>query len=152
MDDMKAINPAIIDEYRRTSGKLSGVFDGVPVLLLTTTGRRSGTPHTTPLGYIEDDGGFVVVASAGGAAADPDWYRNLAETGSATIQVGAEQSRVSPTVALGPERQRLFDRLAEALPPLAGYVQIARRTIPVVILTPDATPSGGATQSGASVA
>ena len=134
--DMKALNPAVIDEYRRTGGRLSGDLAGLPVLLLTTTGRRTSRPITNPLGYVEDAGRFVVAASAGGAPSDPDWYRNLMAAPSVTVEVGTTRRRAEATIANGSDRERLFSRLAEALPGMADYAATAGREIPVVILTP----------------
>lgn len=133
---VKQSNPAIIDEYRRSGGTLSGVLAGLPVLLLTTTGRTSGRPHTTPLGYVSDGVRLVVAASAAGAPEDPDWYRNLVASPTVTVEVGTDTFTAEAAVATGTDRDRYFDQLAAALPPLAGYAAGAGREIPVVVLTP----------------
>jgi deazaflavin-dependent oxidoreductase (nitroreductase family) len=135
--DLKSINPAVIEEYRRSGGSLTGPMAGLPVLLLTTTGRRSGGSHTVPLGYVQDGAGFVVAASAGGAPADPDWYRNLSASPTVAVEVGADRYRAHARRATGPDRDRLFDRLAATLPGLADYAVSAGREIPVVVLTPE---------------
>jgi deazaflavin-dependent oxidoreductase (nitroreductase family) len=137
--DMKAINPGVIEEYRRTGGRLSGELGAMPVLLLTTTGRRSGTAHTTPLGYVEDGARFVVAASAAGSAVDPDWYRNLVASPSVTVEVGADSRTVRATVARGAERDRLFERLTATLPGMAQYAAASGREVPVVVLNPEQT-------------
>lgn len=134
--DMSAINPEVIDEYRRTGGVLSGEMAGLPVLLLTTTGRRSGESRTTPLGYIEDRGRFVVGAAAGGAPSDPDWYHNLVAYPSVTVEVGWDAHAAEATVTTGPERDRLFERLASTLPGMRDHGATVEREIPVVVLTP----------------
>ena len=133
--DMRAINPAVIAEYRRSRGRLSGDMAALPVLLLTTTGRRTGERHTTPLGYVEDDGRYVVAASAGGAPSDPDWYRNLVASPRVTVEAGPDAWAAVATVADGPDRVHLFDRLAATLPGMADYAATAGREIPVVVLT-----------------
>lgn len=134
--DMTTINPGVVEEYRRGGGRLSGELASLPVLLLTTTGRRSGRPHTTPLGYITDGPRFVVAASAGGAPSDPDWYRNFVATPSATIEVGSRTHSVDATVVAGNYRAGLFDRLARTLTGMASYAANVLREIPVVVLTP----------------
>jgi len=134
---MKAINVGVIEEYRRSGGSLSGDLAELPVLLLTTRGRRTGAAHVTPLGYIEDGDGYVVVGSAGGAPSDPDWCRNLVATPAVTVEVGAAAYPARATVAAGPERQRLFDRLEAALPGMAKYAEASGRQVPVVVLTPE---------------
>jgi deazaflavin-dependent oxidoreductase (nitroreductase family) len=133
--DMRAINPGVITEYRRSGGRLSGERAGLPVLLLTTTGRRTGEPHTTPLGYVEDEGRHVVAASAGGAPSDPDWYRNLVASPRVSIEVGAGAWAAVATIAVEPDRQHLFDRLASTLPGMSDYATAAGREIPVVVLS-----------------
>jgi len=137
--DMRTINPMVIAEYRRSGGALSGDMAGLPVLLVTTTGRRSGKPHTTPLGYIEDDNRFVVAASAGGAPSDPDWYRNLVASSSVTVEVGSYTYAAEATITTGAERDRLFDRLASTLPGMADHANTSGRVIPVAVLIPRRT-------------
>jgi deazaflavin-dependent oxidoreductase (nitroreductase family) len=134
--DMTAINPGVIAEYRRTGGTLSGDLAALPVLLLTTTGRRSGRAHTTPLGYITDGERFVVAASAGGSPSDPDWYRNLTASPSVTVEVGADRYAAHAAVATGTDHDRLLGRLAATLPGMADYAATVARRIPVVVLTP----------------
>lgn len=134
MPDMRAINTAVIDEFRRSGGALSGKMAGRPILLLTTTGRTSGTPHTTPLVFVDDGGRRVVVASNGGARTEPDWYRNLLASPNATVEVGTITIDAVASVTAGTERARLFDQLTATFPEIADYVTSAGREIPVVVL------------------
>ena len=124
--------------YGATGGRLGGRVAGASVLLLTTTGRRSGKRRTTPLLYVQDAGRYVVVASVGGAPKHPAWYLNLRDNPAATIQVGARSIDVSATTASTEERKRLW---ALATQMYAGYDDYQARTsreIPVVVLTPAA--------------
>lgn len=134
--DMKDINPHVIADFRANGGQLSGDMTGLPVLLLTTIGRRSGAEHTTPLGYIEHGGAYVVAASAGGAPSNPDWYHNLVADPTASIEVGTREHQAIARTATSDLRAELFDALATSLPGLADYARSAGREIPVVVLTP----------------
>lgn len=135
MPDMRTINPTVIAEYRHSGGTLTGSLAGLPVLLLTTTGRRSGRPHTTPLGYIADGDRFVVAASAGGARTDPDWYRNLLAMPAVTVELGTVTWPGTAEPVAGAGRGRLFGILAARLPGMAEYATAAGRPIPIVTLT-----------------
>jgi len=142
MTDIREINPAAIAQYRASGDVLSGPMEGFPVLPLTTTGRRSGRPHTTPLGFVEHGGRLVVAASAGGAATDPDWYRNLVASPVVIVEVGASTWAGVAEVVVGTERTRLFERLAAALPGMAEYATSAGRAIAVVALSPTEASGG----------
>jgi len=122
--------------YRLTSGRIGGRWGRARVLLLTTTGRRSGRRRTTPLLYIEDAGKYVVMATNDGAARHPGWYRNLASRPEAMVQTGAGTFAVGMTTAGAEECERLWPLLADAY---ANYERDRKRTsreIPVVILKP----------------
>jgi len=134
MMDMREMNQAVIAEHRRTGGQVTGELAGIPVLLLTTTGRRSGRPHTTPLGFVDDGGRLFVAGSNAGSPTHPNWYRNLLVTPSATVEVDGRTVDVTAVELHGDERDRAFERLKAALPPMADYEAIAGRTIPVVAL------------------
>jgi deazaflavin-dependent oxidoreductase (nitroreductase family) len=132
-------NRRLIDEFRATGGKVGGSYEGAPLLLLTTTGARSGRPHTTPLIYLEDgpfeDGGrLAVFATKGGAPRNPDWYHNLVALPDATIELGEETLAVRATVAAGEERDELLATQASRRPHFAELVASTTRQIPVVIL------------------
>jgi deazaflavin-dependent oxidoreductase (nitroreductase family) len=109
------------------------------MLLLTTTGRRTGESHTVPLLYLEDDGRYVVFASWGGRDRHPEWYLNLLADPNAAVQVRGRQRPVTSLPAAAGERERLWARGKSAFSGYADYEAKTERTIPVVILDPDAT-------------
>src|SRR5574341_1013026 len=122
--------------YRLTDGKFGGRVQGLRVLLLTTTGRKTGKKRTTPLGYFEDDGSYVIIGSNAGFETHPAWFLNLKSNPRATIQVKDRQFQVNAEIA-GPEkRERLWARLIELAPSYANYAKRTRREIPLVILRP----------------
>ncbi|MBL7497237.1 nitroreductase family deazaflavin-dependent oxidoreductase [Frankia sp. CNm7] len=114
------------------NGELS---EGVPTLLLTTTGRRSGQPRRTALIYGQDGGDYVIVASVGGAPKHPLWYLNLTADPAVTVQVGADVFEATARVATPDEKARLWPRMVEVWPPYADYQKRTDRDIPVVLLT-----------------
>jgi deazaflavin-dependent oxidoreductase (nitroreductase family) len=109
---------------------------GVHTLLLTTTGRRTGTKRRTPLIYDRDGEDYVVVASVGGSAKHPSWYLNLSANPQVEIQVGDELYEAVARTAAGDERTRLWETMNEIWPYYAGYQKKTKREIPVVVLTP----------------
>ncbi|CAL9484829.1 nitroreductase/quinone reductase family protein [Streptomyces sp. enrichment culture] len=128
-------NQRVIDEFRARHGRVGGPFEGGRLLLLTTTGARSGRPHTTPVGYLPDGGERVlVIASAGGAPHHPDWYHNLLAHPEVTVETGTFTYRARAVPLTGAERDRAFARAVEAEPGWAEYQEKAGRTIPVVAL------------------
>jgi deazaflavin-dependent oxidoreductase (nitroreductase family) len=128
-------NQQIIEEFRANNGRVGGYFEGARLLLLTTTGARSGTPHTTPVGYLPDgDGRLMVIASAGGAPRHPDWYHNLAAHPRATIDDGGFTYEARARILAGGERDRAFARAVESDSGWAEYQAKTERVIPVVIL------------------
>ena len=138
MPDMSEFNRAIIEEFRANGGKVGGSFEGAHVLLLTSTGAKSGQRRTTPLMYMPDGERMVIFASKGGAPTNPAWYHNLRANPSATVEVGADTVDVDAAVTSGEERERLFKRQAELYPQFAEYAEKTTREIPVVALTPGA--------------
>ena len=136
MPDMNDFNRAIIEEFRANDGKVGGPFEGAPVLLLSTTGAKSGERRTTPVMYLPDGERMVIFASKGGAPTNPAWYHNLVANPSATVEVGADTVDVDATVTSGEERGRLFDRQAELYPQFKDYAEKTSREIPVVALSP----------------
>ncbi|HEY8775291.1 MAG TPA: nitroreductase family deazaflavin-dependent oxidoreductase [Gaiellaceae bacterium] len=120
--------------YRLTGGKVGGRLGKLPVLLLTTTGRKSGRPRTQPLVYTQVGDGYAVIASKGGAAQHPLWYLNLREDPSAAVTVGRETRKVRARDAEGGERERLWRTLADLYPGYERYAQKTSRRIPVVVL------------------
>lgn len=108
----------------------------LPVLLLTTTGRKSGEKRTLPLIYKKVGDGFVIIASKGGAPSHPAWYLNLAAEPNCEIQVAHDHFRVQARTAEGAERDSLWQQLVEIYPPYTDYQEATSRKIPVVVLDP----------------
>ena len=135
MNDPNEWNKAIIEEFRANDGKVGGYFAGMPLLLLHTTGAKSGEPRINPTAYIVDGERLVVVASKGGAPTHPDWYHNLVANPEVKVEVGTEQFAALATVAEEPERTQLYDKMAALNPGFAEYQRKTTRIIPVVILT-----------------
>lgn len=134
MSDYQAFNRALIAEFRANEGKVGGQFAGRPLLLLSTTGARSGQIRTSPLAYTTDGERYVIIASKGGAPTHPDWYHNLVANPIVTVEVGTEQFEARATITEGEERTRLFNQMAEQMPGFAEYQRKAERQIPVVVL------------------
>ena len=120
--------------YERSDGRL-GAWAGLPTLLLTVTGRKSGNPFTTPLVYFEDGGRYVVVGSDGAARNDPQWWKNLKVNPSATVRVGRDKFPATASLATGDERARLWERGGDVNPMWKRYQTRTERELPVVILT-----------------
>jgi deazaflavin-dependent oxidoreductase (nitroreductase family) len=131
-------NQAIIDEFHANEGRVGGFFEGATMLLLHTTGRRTGREHVTPVVYLPDGDRWVVIGSKGGAPADPDWVRNLEADPDATIEVGTETIPVRATEVLreGPTWESLYRRQVERRPGFAEYLVKTEgiRRIPVIVL------------------
>ncbi|HEY1449528.1 MAG TPA: nitroreductase family deazaflavin-dependent oxidoreductase [Solirubrobacteraceae bacterium] len=121
--------------YRETDGERGYRWRGTTILLLATTGRRSGEQRTTPLIHRTDGDRWVIVASKGGAPEHPSWYENLLADPHASIQVKGEQIPVTASTATGDERSRLWSLLAEVWPAYDDYQTKTDREIPVVVLT-----------------
>ena len=132
--DFKAFNERLIREYRANDGRITGMFAGAPILLLTTTGAKSGRAHVSPLAYTTDAGRLVVIASKGGAPTHPDWFHNLLANPEVTVELGAETFTARASVPEGDERQRLYDQQAAQMPNFAEYQRNTARQIPVVVL------------------
>jgi F420H(2)-dependent quinone reductase len=129
--------------YRATGGRVGGRIVGGPVLLLTTTGRKSGKKRTVPLLYLDDGENLVLVASNGGAPVHPTWWLNLRANPEATVEVGREKLRVRAEEASPREKGRLWPKLVEMY---GGYETYRRRTdreIPVVLMKPIGEVSQG---------
>ena len=120
--------------YRATGGKIGGRMVSSPVLLLITTGRRTGEQRTTPLLYLQDGDGYAIVASNGGTSGHPAWWLNLEADPEAKIEIGGKKIRVRSSEAMGEERRRLWERLVGMYPAYEDYQRRTDRTIPVVCL------------------
>ncbi|MEV0594408.1 nitroreductase/quinone reductase family protein [Nonomuraea cavernae] len=130
-------NQQIIEEFRANRGEVGGPFEGARLLLLTTTGSRSGARHTVPLGYLHDGGGrMLVIASAGGAPHHPAWFHNLRANPKVTVETGVFTIEAEAVVLHGEERDRLFANAVEADAGWADYQVKSGRILPVVALTP----------------
>jgi deazaflavin-dependent oxidoreductase (nitroreductase family) len=124
-----------VRRYRETGGKVGHIWrEGSTILLLTTTGRTSGEPRTTPLIYAEDDGRYVIVASKGGAPEHPGWYRNIEKTPVVELQINDEVFPARARTASGDERERLWRKANEVWPHYDEYALKTDREIPVVVL------------------
>jgi len=121
--------------YRRTSGRLTGTIGRIPMLLLTTTGRKTGRPRTTPLFYLPDGDRLVLVASYAGDDRHPQWLNNLIADPAVTVQIGGESRRMRATVAPPDEKARLWRRVVELYQGYDSYQRRTSRDIPLVILT-----------------
>ena len=132
--DRKAFNEALIQEFRANGGKVGGRFEGRPVVILTTTGRKSGRKITSPLVYLQDGERRLIFASKAGAPANPDWYHNLVVNPDVTVEVGTETYEAEAVVITGEERDRLYAKQVEAAPIFGEYQQKTSRIIPVVSL------------------
>ena len=140
--------------YRFSGGRIGATLGGMPMLLLTTWGRRSGILRTTPLLYLPVDNVFVLVASNGGARQHPTWWFNLQHRPEALIQIGPARGRVRTAQASPAERQRFWPLLLQVYPPYADYQARTDREIPLVVLHPidvdlyRNVPAGYNTKSG----
>jgi deazaflavin-dependent oxidoreductase (nitroreductase family) len=128
-------NTAIIEEFRSNNGKVGGQFAGTPLLLLHTTGAKSGQPRVNPVAYTRDGDRLVVMASKGGAPTNPDWYHNLVANPLVTVETGPETFQARATIPEDPERTRLYEQMVTLMPGFAEYQRKTKRTIPVVVLT-----------------
>ncbi|QGV80718.1 nitroreductase/quinone reductase family protein [Streptomyces ficellus] len=129
-------NLPIIEEFRANHGRVGGWLEGARLVLLTTTGARSGKPHTTPVGFYADgDGRILVIASAAGAPQHPAWYHNLVARPRVTVETGVLTYEAEATVLTGEDRDRAFARAVEVEPGWAAYQAKTSRVIPVVALT-----------------
>ena len=120
--------------YRATNGRVGGRIVGGPVLLLTTTGRKSGRERTVPLLYLEDGEDMIIVGSNGGTATHPAWWLNLTANPEAAVEVGGRRVRVRAEEASPGEKERLWPRLVKMYRGYEGYRRRTDREIPVVIL------------------
>ena len=135
MSDANDWNKAIIEEFRANDGKVGGMFADMPLLLLHTTGAKSGLPRINPMAYLVDGNRLVVIASKAGAPTNPDWYHNVVANPDVKVEVGTEQFQARATVAEEPERTQLYEKMATLNPGFAEYQRKTTRIIPVIILT-----------------
>jgi deazaflavin-dependent oxidoreductase (nitroreductase family) len=135
MSDMNDFNQAIIEEFRSNGGKVGGGFDGAPMVLLHTTGAKSGAARINPLVCLPGDGGTLYVfASKAGAPENPDWYHNLLAHPEVEVEFGKETYAATATPVTGAERDEIYNTQKVKMPGFAEYEAKTTRTIPVVAL------------------
>jgi deazaflavin-dependent oxidoreductase (nitroreductase family) len=127
-------NDNIIKAFRTNGGKGTGPFTGLPMVLLTTTGAKSGAEHTTPLVPLIEDDRVYVVASMGGAPKHPQWYRNLTAHPEVTVERGTEKYTAKARVTSGEEHDKLYALQAARIPTFGDYQKKTSRVIPVIEL------------------
>jgi deazaflavin-dependent oxidoreductase (nitroreductase family) len=128
---LKAFNQNIVDEFRANGGKVGGRFADANLLLLTTTGAKSGQPRVSPLTYLRIDGKLIVIGAFAGAAVDPAWVHNLRANSQAHVEIGADEFDVRARELPPDERAALRDRVIAAAPRFAGYRSKTSRVIPL---------------------
>ena len=131
---MNEFNQQIIDEFRANGGKVGGFFEGKNMILLTTTGAKTGEPRLAPLVYFRDGNRLLVVASKGGHPSHPDWYHNLREHPEVTVEIGTETYQAIASALEEPERTEKFADIVEQAPYFGEYQEKTTRVIPVVAL------------------
>ena len=134
MTDQNDYNRKLIEEFRANRSKSGGPFEGRRLLLLTTTGAKSGQRRTTPMMYVPDGDRLLVIASNAGALVHPAWYHNLVAHPDVTVEVGNETFDATAIVTTGEERHRLWSRIVELHPFFTEHQAIISRQIPVIAL------------------
>jgi deazaflavin-dependent oxidoreductase (nitroreductase family) len=132
MNDFEAWNRQVIEEFHANEGKVNGSNS---LLLLRTTGAKSGKQRVNPLAYTTDGERLVIIASKGGTPTNPDWYHNIVAHPDVTVEVGTETFEARATVVEGSERDELYAKQAAIMPNFAEYQEKTTRKIPVVVLT-----------------
>ena len=135
--DLSLLGEDHIRAYRETNGETGYLWNGATALLLTTTGRKTGQPRTSPLIFAQDGERYIVVASMGGAPMHPAWYLNLEANPHAEIQVKDQHLSVNAHLAEDQERERLWKLVNEQWPNYDVYQSRTERVIPVIVLTPE---------------
>ena len=133
-DEVNDFNDTVIAEFRANHGRVGGPFEGAPLLLLHSTGAKTGAPRVHPMMYQAVGQSFAVFASKAGAPDNPDWYHNLVANPEASAEVGTDTIAVRARVAEGAERDELWERQKTAYPQFQGYEDATDRVIPVVVL------------------
>ena len=136
MGDINIWNAKIIEDFRANNGKAGGQFEGVPLLILHSTGARSGKERINPLAYQAMGESIAIFASKAGADTHPDWYHNVIANPAVTAEVGTETRNFRARTANGAERETIWAKQKKDYPGFAGYEAKTSREIPVVILDP----------------
>ena len=134
--DLTLVGESHINAYRETNGEAGYLWNGVPTLLLTTKGRRTGESRTSALIFARDGDDYLVVASMGGAPRHPQWYLNLTANPEAEVQVRADHIPVVARTATPAEKPRVWRVVTDAWPNYEAYQERTAREIPVVVLSP----------------
>jgi deazaflavin-dependent oxidoreductase (nitroreductase family) len=130
-ETMKAFNQQIVDDFRANGGKVGGQFAGADLLLLTTTGAKSGEPRLAPLAYFTIDGRLIIIGSKAGADTNPDWVHNLRANPEAHVEVGTDAYDVRARELPQSERDEIFDKVVAAAPNFGKYQENTTRIIPL---------------------
>ncbi|MFT7597380.1 MAG: deazaflavin-dependent oxidoreductase (nitroreductase family) [Acidimicrobiales bacterium] len=128
------LNDGVIAEFRANGGKCTGRFEGNPMILLTTTGAKSGQERVSPLTITMDGDRIVLIASRAGDVRHPAWYHNLVANPDVAVEDGTERYEAKASVVDEPERSRLLDERVAAMPRFGEYTKLTDRTIPVVVI------------------
>jgi deazaflavin-dependent oxidoreductase (nitroreductase family) len=131
---MKTFNANLIEEFRANHGKVGGPFEGRPVVLITTTGAKSGRKLTLPLVYLQEGDKRYIFASKAGAPTNPDWYHNLVANPTVTVEIGDETYEAQAKIITGPERDRIYAEQVKVMPGFGEYQAKTTRVIPVIEL------------------
>jgi deazaflavin-dependent oxidoreductase (nitroreductase family) len=135
-ETIKAFNNNVADEFRANGGKVGGQFEGADLLLLTTTGAKSGEPRVSPLAYFRIDGKLLIIGSFAGSDVNPAWVHNLRANPAARVEIGNDSSDVTARELPSDERDELFAQITAAAPGFAEYQAKTTRVIPVFELQP----------------
>jgi len=135
MAEQEDWNTKIINEFRANHGVVGGMFEGIPLLLFSHKGAKSGTERVNPVAYLKDGDRYAIIASKGGSPKNPAWYHNLIANPQTHLEVGDEKFDASVTEAKGEERDRLYAAMASKVASFKEYQEKTSRTIPVLILT-----------------
>lgn len=131
IDDINTFNRGIVDEFRANAGSVGGPFAGRSLLLLTTTGAKTGQQRLSPLAYFEIDGKLIIIGSFGGAPKDPAWVHNLRANPRARVEIGADTFEVTAHELPREERDRLLEQVAAVVPAFGEYQSKTTRIIPL---------------------
>lgn len=134
MPDVNDRNRRTIEEFRANKGQVGGIWEGRPLLLLTTTGAKSGQRRTSPMMYMREGDRLFVFAAKGGAPTNPDWYHNLLAHPDVTVEIGDQTYPALAKPVTGEQRDQIFARWTKQNPQILEYQEKAHRTIPVVEL------------------
>jgi deazaflavin-dependent oxidoreductase (nitroreductase family) len=136
VSDFNELNQQVMEEFRRNGGKVGGASEGVPLLILTATGAKSGRPRATPVVYRPDGDRYVIFATKAGAPENPSWYYNVKANPEVIVEVGTERITAAATELVGKERERLWEAQKAEYSQFAEYEETAAgRVIPLVALT-----------------